>query len=84
MAAKRRRWDWWVCAALFTAESIYLWSISFTAARHLEGPPMTTFAIPIAPPMLDHIYYLVYAGSVDTDRVPGKGTFRSVLRDETA
>jgi len=36
---------------------------------------------PIAPPMLDHIYYLVYAGSVHTDRVPGKGTFCDVLRD---
>jgi hypothetical protein len=34
----------------------------------------------IAAPMIDDIYYVRYAGSVDTDQVSGKGTFCSVLR----
>jgi hypothetical protein len=32
--------------------------------------------------MVDDIYYVRYSGSVDTDQVPGKGTFCSVLRVE--
>jgi hypothetical protein len=32
--------------------------------------------------MIDDIHYVRYAGSVDTDQVPGKGTFYSVLRVE--